>query len=354
MIEFLKEIWNKIKSAKLKVKISLILVMFLYLFIIGITTISINVFTGEDYYLLTPGEINRVDNVIKVDTIHDAGEIYTVSVYEFRRISIIQYWIANNSSKYFVGEDRASYMSNDELYIQGTIMKDNSITNSIIVAYEEASKINENVEIDYEFVGIIVHSISEESKGDLQQSDIITKINGNSFTNYDEYAQLINNAKINTNIEITLLRNNKEMTIQTSFYSSEGNLYLGVNGYEHYKINSATPNYETFSNQTTGPSGGFMQTLAIYNALTAKDITGGKRLVGTGTINVNGSVGIIGGISQKVITANTFNADYMFVPPANYDDALEQYYKIKNPSFPEPIAINNFTEVIAFLEGLVE
>ncbi|MFA7366756.1 MAG: PDZ domain-containing protein [Bacilli bacterium] len=354
MINFLKEIWNKIKKSSFKLKIIISLILVLYLFVITVTTVSINMFSKDDYYLLTPGEISRVDNVIKTDTIHNSGDIYTISVYEFRKVSLLQYWIAKSSSNYQVGIDNESYLSNEELLIQGTIMKDNSITNSIIVAYQEASKVNSNVAIDYDFIGIIVHSVSELAKGDIKQSDIITKVNDVTFNSQDEFIQLLEGAKSNMNIDLTVLREEQEIQVQTSFYTSEGSIFLGINGYEHYKINSATPDYDTYSNNTTGPSGGFMQSLAIYNSLIAKDITNGKRIVGTGTISVDGTVGIIGGVKQKVITANTYNADYMFVPPANYQDAINQYELLKNPSFPKPISISNFTEAIAFLEGLVE
>lgn len=352
MKKFLSNLWLNIKKTSLKLKILITFVIALYIFIIGITTISIDVFLDNDYYMLTPGEISRVDNVIKTDTIHDSKDIYTISVYEFREISILQYWLAKNSNNYLIGEDSESHLSNEELFIQGTIMKDNSVTNSIIVAYNEAKKVNPAISIDYEFIGIIVHSTSKEAKGDIKQSDIIISVNGNTFTNQDEFINLLNSAKDNMNLSLRVIRDNKEIDIQTSFYSSDGELYLGINGYEHFVIKSASPSFEIFKNNTTGPSGGFMQSLAIYNSLLAKDITNGKKLVGTGTISVNGTVGAIGGVEQKVITANTYKADYMFVPTANYQEAVIQYESIKNPSFPKPIAISNFTEVITFLEGL--
>ena len=40
----------------------------------------------------------------------------------------------------------------------------------------------------------------------------------------------------------------------------------------------------------SGSSGGFMTTLAIYNALTEKDITKGYKIAGTGTIEPDGSM----------------------------------------------------------------
>jgi PDZ domain-containing protein len=49
-----------------------------------------------------------------------------------------------------------------------------------------------------------------------------------------------------------------------------------------------------------GPSAGLMFTLTVYNLLTLEDLTGGRTIAGTGTINLDGTVGPIGGVQQKV------------------------------------------------------
>ena len=77
-----------------------------------------------------------------------------------------------------------------------------------------------------------------------------------------------------------------------------------------------------FSSKEGGPSGGFMLSLAIYNRLVPDDLTKGRKIVGTGTIDENGNVGIIGGIKYKVIGANSGKADIFFVPEANYEEAI--------------------------------
>ena len=43
--------------------------------------------------------------------------------------------------------------------------------------------------------------------------------------------------------------------------------------------------------------------LMIYNALTEQDLTNGKKIVGTGTIERDGSVGVIGGVKYKIMGA---------------------------------------------------
>ena len=52
-----------------------------------------------------------------------------------------------------------------------------------------------------------------------------------------------------------------------------------------------------------GPSAGLAFTLAIIDDLTPGALTGGKRVAVTGTIAPDGSVGAVGGVEQKAITA---------------------------------------------------
>ena len=52
-----------------------------------------------------------------------------------------------------------------------------------------------------------------------------------------------------------------------------------------------------------GPSAGLIFSLAIYDKITPGTLTGGRDIAGTGTIDVNGNVGEIGGIQQKIAGA---------------------------------------------------
>ena len=70
-----------------------------------------------------------------------------------------------------------------------------------------------------------------------------------------------------------------------------------------------------------GPSAGMMMALNVYNLLIESDITNGKKIAGTGTIEIDGSVGPVGGVKQKVIAAKRANASLILVPTANYSEA---------------------------------
>ncbi len=43
-----------------------------------------------------------------------------------------------------------------------------------------------------------------------------------------------------------------------------------------------------------------MFTLTVYNLLTPQDLTDGRKIAGTGTIDLDGTVGPIGGVEQAI------------------------------------------------------
>ena len=70
-----------------------------------------------------------------------------------------------------------------------------------------------------------------------------------------------------------------------------------------------------------GPSAGLMMALNVYNNLIPQDITNSMIIAGTGTIEIDGSVGPVGGIKQKIIAAKRAGAELILVPVANFEEA---------------------------------
>lgn len=72
-----------------------------------------------------------------------------------------------------------------------------------------------------------------------------------------------------------------------------------------------------------GPSAGMMFALGIVDKLTPGDMTGGKFVAGTGTIDDSGNVGPIGGIGLKTIGARDKGAQYFLTPADNCGEAAK-------------------------------
>ena len=68
------------------------------------------------------------------------------------------------------------------------------------------------------------------------------------------------------------------------------------------------------SNEIGGPSAGLAFTLEIIDVLTEGELTGGLTVASTGTIELDGSVGEVGGVAQKTTAVNEADADLFLVP----------------------------------------
>lgn len=68
------------------------------------------------------------------------------------------------------------------------------------------------------------------------------------------------------------------------------------------------------SGQVGGPSAGLAFALGVIDALTPGELTGGREVVATGTINADGTVGPIGGLEHKVDAVRRTGASLFLVP----------------------------------------
>lgn len=78
---------------------------------------------------------------------------------------------------------------------------------------------------------------------------------------------------------------------------------------------------------SAGSSRGLLTALAMLDATTDGDLTGGKRITGTGELLVGGNTGPILGVAEKVDGADG-HADVFLVDAADYDDAAAEARRI--------------------------
>jgi PDZ domain-containing protein len=165
-----------------------------------------------------------------------------------------------------------------------------------------------------------------------------------------------------TKIALKVLRGNNEVVFEstvipvlyTDAFGVTKNTFDLAALLEEYRLvdfSTLTPKITILPATSIGSSGGSMMSLYLYNKITEGDITNGKIIMGTGTIDETGSIGMIGGIKQKMVTASKINdLAVFFVPIANYDEAKIIYDRY-NCEF-ALIKIASFHDIIVYLEGL--
>ncbi|GHT83132.1 Lon protease [Actinomycetota bacterium] len=72
-----------------------------------------------------------------------------------------------------------------------------------------------------------------------------------------------------------------------------------------------------------GPSAGISFTLGILQKVGGIDLTDGRIIAATGTIDTEGNIGPIGGAKEKMKSAHEKGARIMLVPSKNYDELVD-------------------------------
>ena len=311
---------------------------FLVLYLLFVLFIVISAIIRVPYDITSPATINEVGNVIEIDNANNqSGSFNTVSVYSYDNVSLLTYIMALFDNKTTISKTyKVSNLSNALSFQSGTIQKDVSITNSLIAGYELAKMYGYDCNIDYVYKGYIVDQYyTYMTPNTIKIGDIITSINEYSLQEYS-ISDALNKAEANDSdgllfkviredeeLEFTLTRNE-----YINYYGQKSSGY-GLSGYDYYIIENAIPTYTLNKANTLGPSGGLLQALSVFNAITSRfDITNNLKIVGTGTIGLNGNVGAIGGIYQKVICADIMDADLFMIPVYRRDGFTENYIKI--------------------------
>lgn len=75
------------------------------------------------------------------------------------------------------------------------------------------------------------------------------------------------------------------------------------------------------SGSVGGPSAGLAFTLGIIDRMVPGSITGGLKVATTGTINIQGDVGPVGGVPQKTVAVKRSGAQLFLVPSSEYEEA---------------------------------
>ena len=233
-------------------------------------------------------------------------------------------------------EDSTDYNYREKLYFTS------SIDAATKVAFERAGK-----EVKVSSSKVLIIYIDKDAKTELEVGDEIISMNGIKVKSYDEMLPILE--KANDKVYITVKRNNKMINTINRFMKINKEKKLGIVVSNEIKYSSNPKVKFKFNGKEAGPSGGLMIALTIYDKLVREDITKGKTIVGTGTIDTEGNVGEIGGIKYKLMAAKKEKADVVFVPSENYEEAKKIYNK-NNYKF-KLVSVKTFDDAINYLNS---
>lgn len=300
------------------------------------------------YSIYTPGGAVDLNKRISVNNGYEAEGSFNMAYVSMVRGSIpflllsyiIPDWDIVSSDEITIeGENMEEMLEREKLYMQ------ESMDAAIINAYRAAGA-------DLNITGTIseVSFIAEEADTDLKIGDEIIRANQVEIHSLDDLKKVIEGLDEKEKVRLDVIRDDEEKECFAYTYKTDDGMKIGVSLLTTYEYTTAPEVSITSKASEAGSSGGLMMSLTIYNSLVPEDITGGKKIVGTGTIDIDGNVGEIGGVKYKLIGAVKSDADVFICPEENYEEAIEVALD-KDYDIPI-ISVSTFLEAIEALEEL--
>jgi PDZ domain-containing protein len=160
----------------------------------------------------------------------------------------------------------------------------------------------------------------------LRPGMVITAIDGVPVPQVKDLQTQMAGRKPGSAITLSVLDGTRKLELKTTLTSDPGNggrAIIGILGVHDAPPRVKLPVKVAISPQGLGrgPSAGLAFSLEVYDALSGHRLAKGRKVAVTGTIDLDGKVGPIGGVRQKVIGAARRHADLVLVPAENFADA---------------------------------
>lgn len=301
------------------------------------------------YYIYTGGGTINVKDKIHIENKETKGDFnlcyveqINANIPTFLLSKLLSNWDSVSKEEVSLNdkEDIKDIYKRDKIYLE------EANQNAIFVAYKKAGK---SVNILDKHLYIIY--LEEDSDTDLKIGDDILEIDGSKIDSLADISKILDSYEVGSKLNIKVKRNGKEMMKYAIVHEKDGRKLIGIALTSIYDYEVDPKITFTFSNSESGPSGGFMVTLAIYNQLIDSDISNGLKIAGTGTIDIEGNVGSIGGVKYKLKGAVDSKSDIFLVPAGeNYEEAIK--YQKKYHYDIKIIGISTFEEAIEKLESM--
>ena len=156
----------------------------------------------------------------------------------------------------------------------------------------------------------------------LELGDTIVAINGSAITQVADIKPLVEDFGVGDTVVMTVDRAGERLDLTVELAERQDEPGVAMIGILLGELTESPFPLAIQAGDIGGPSAGMMHTLAIIDTLTEGELTNGHVIAGTGTIRIDGTVGNIGGIRQKVVGAEAAGATHILVPVGNYEKAL--------------------------------
>ncbi|MFA9414365.1 MULTISPECIES: SepM family pheromone-processing serine protease [unclassified Streptococcus] len=289
------------------------------------------------YYLEMPGGAYDIRTVLTVNDQEDTDD----GSYNFVAVTVSRATVAQMLYAWLTPftdvsteEEATGGQSQEDFWRISQFYMETSQNEAIHQALKLAGK---DVTISYK--GVYVLDVNEDStfKDILHLADTVTGINGKTFNSSKELIDYVGSQALGDKVTVQYTSQGENLSAEGKIIKlKNGKNGIGIGLVDHTEVSTDVP-IDFATAGVGGPSAGLMFTLDIYDQLIDEDLRKGRVIAGTGTIEPDGTVGMVGGVDKKVASAHKIGAKIFFVSAkeltaeekqaapnlkSNYEDAL--------------------------------
>jgi Lon-like protease len=284
-----------------------------------LTLVFVAGFWRLPYYAIGPGPAREVEPLIDVPGQHryaSSGKFImtTVSWYQVTPVGALRAWLDPNQS--IVKQD-VLYPPGESVTVEQQRALSDMDQSKIDAAYVVLSKLA-GYPKDHGRGALIEETATGcPADGKLYSGDTILAIDHHPVRSAQDASKLISAAKAGQPLafHISAAGQTHDITVAKGACPPSKRPLVGIDIVDPFPFKVSIA-----SGDIGGPSAGLMFALALYDTLTPGDLTQGRTIAGTGTIDLSGAVGPIGGITDKVVAAERVGASIFLVPKDNWSE----------------------------------
>lgn len=278
---------------------------------------------------LVPGPTEDTLGLVEIGgatTYPSAGRLLLTTVAVRDGLDLGTWWEARRSATvdtvprstvYPDGQDR------DETSAQNALLMEDSQVTAALAALDAAGYDVADAASGAEVAAVEADAVTDE----LVVGDVLVAVDGTEVADAQSAVELVGAAAPGTDAELTVRDpDGGTRTVAVTYGTNpedDSRAYVGV------LLRSAIDlpvDVTIDAGVIGGPSAGLMFALGVVDLLGEEDLTGGAVVAGTGTITLDGRVGPVGGVRQKLAAASTRDgtadpATVFLVPRANLAEA---------------------------------
>ncbi|MGI8758419.1 MAG: YlbL family protein [Acidimicrobiales bacterium] len=267
--------------------------------------------------VIAPGSAIAVGERVELGREPDplSGELLltTVSISQPTAFGVVQAWLAERTEVLSQGEVFPAGVDREEF---GEAQRELFRESSEVAAAVGLRAAGEEVEISGE--GALVAQVLEGSPADelLLPGDVVIGADDRTIELASDLVVALSSRSAGDEVVLTVLRDGTEQEVRVELRQVEdlGRPALGV-AVTTVALDVALPfPVEVDQGRIGGPSAGLMIALTVYDLADAGDLVEGRTVAGTGTIDLDGNVGPVGGVDAKVVAARQAGASIFLVP----------------------------------------